>query len=218
MKDALPKFYRFLDRPLYLWSRGVLAALVLPLALSIFLPLWRIHMEAPQYPDGLTVDIYTYKLQGGNDGRDLPEINTLNHYIGMRHIDRSEMNDLDWMPFALGGLALLALRVAAIGNVRALLDLGVLVVYVFGFAFARFVFKLYSFGHDLSPDAPMKVAPFTPAILGTKQIANFLTSSLPRSGALLGGVFVGGVLLLLLLHLVRGRLDAARGELLAVAP
>lgn len=218
MRDALPKFYEFLDRPLYLWSRPLLAALVVPLLLGFWFPLWRIHMLAPQYPNGLTVDIYAYKLESGNEGRDLPEINTLNHYIGMRHLDRAEMGDLDWIPFALGALALATLRVAAVGNIRSLVDLCVLATYVFGFAFARFVFKLYTFGHTLSPDAPVKVPPFTPAIFGTKQIANFLTTSLPHAGAILGGVFAAGVLGLTALHLVRGRLDAVRAERARAAP
>jgi hypothetical protein len=39
----------------------------------------------------------------------------------MKKLDRADFTDLDWIPFAIGALALLALRVAAIGDVRALL-------------------------------------------------------------------------------------------------
>ena len=123
MKNAIGKFYEFLDRPLFPSSRFLLLALLIPLWASLLLPLWQIRMEAPQYPSGLHMDIYSYTLEGGNDGHDITEINTLNHYIGMRKIDRQAMSDLDFMPFVFGILGLLVLRVAAIGNVRALIDL-----------------------------------------------------------------------------------------------
>src|SRR5688572_9381681 len=120
MKDALDKLYRFMEQPLFLTSRPVLAASVLLLALAFVLPLWRISMTAPQYRDGLSVDIYAHTIEGGRDGADISEINVLNHYIGMKKLDRRELSDLDWIPFAIGVLGLLTLRVAAVGNVRAL--------------------------------------------------------------------------------------------------
>ncbi|MBS1153278.1 MAG: hypothetical protein H6Q89_4976, partial [Myxococcaceae bacterium] len=177
MKLHVDRFYEFLARPLFKSGRLVLIALTVPLALAFTQPIWRISMEAPQYRNGLYLDIYTYKIEGGNNGQHLTEINLLNHYIGMHKLDRAAMSDLDWLPFALGALAILALRVAAIGNVRALIDLVVLSLYVSGFAFARFVFMLHKFGHELDPAAPMKTAPFTPAIFGSKQVANFMTHS-----------------------------------------
>ena len=112
-------------------------------------------------------------------------MNTLNHYIGMAPIDRSSLTDLDWLPFALGGLILLMLRVAAIGDNRSLVDLLVLFSYFSAFSMARFAFKLYVFGHDLDPRAPFTVEPFMPALLGSKQIANFTTTSLPEAGSYL---------------------------------
>lgn len=210
MKLYLDKFYAFLARPLKPSSRLILAALVVPLALSYTQPLWRISMTAPQYPAGLYMDIFSYKVEGGNDGQHLQEINILNHYIGMRTLDRDAMKDLDWIPFALGALLIFALRVAAIGNVRALVDLVVMTSYVSVFAFGRFVYMLYVFGHNLKPDAPMKVPGFMPAVLGSKQIANFHTTSLPQAGSYLMAAFAGGIVLVLLWHLVSGRREAVR--------
>ncbi len=83
-----------------------------------------------------------------------------------------------------------------------------LTTYVSGFAFARFVYKLYVFGHELDPEAPVKVEPFMPAVLGTKQIANFTTSSLPGLGSLLLGAFSLGVVLLCGYHLLSGFFEA----------
>lgn len=210
MKLYADRFYTFLSKPLLPWSRLVLVALVVPLAVSFTQPLWRISMEAPQYPNGLNLDIYASHLEGGNDGQHIQEINTLNHYIGMRKLDRAAMADLDWIPFALGALLIITLRVAAIGNVRSLVDLVVVAAYVSSFAFARFIYMLWTFGHQLSPDAPVKVKPFMPVVLGTKQIANFTTHSFPQSGSVLLGVFVLGVVGVLVWHLIAGRRAAVR--------
>ncbi len=211
IKTQLDHFFAFLDRPLYGWARVTLLVLVIPLALSFTQPLWRISLRAPQYPAGLWMEIYTHKVEGGKDGQDIKEINTLNHYIGMHKIDRGELSDLDWIPFAVGLLFVLALRCAAIGNIRALIDLAVLTGYVTVFAFGRFIYKLYVFGHNLDPSAPIKVDPFTPAILGTKQVANFTTTSMPQLGSLLVGIFGTGVFVLLAWHLIAGRLQMLRG-------
>ncbi|MFN0246450.1 MAG: hypothetical protein ACKV2T_06055 [Kofleriaceae bacterium] len=210
MKLDLDKFYAFLDRPLYTKARLVLVALAIPLLLTMTQPLWRISMTAPQYPKGLYLEVYAHKIDSGNNGQHLKEINLLNHYIGMRAIDRAELSDLDWIPFAIGLLLVLTLRCAAIGNVRALVDLAVIAGYVGVFAFGKFVYKLYVFGHNLDPDAPIKLEPFTPAVFGTKRIANFTTSSFPQLGSLYIGVFFVGILSLLGWHLVSGRLAAKR--------
>jgi hypothetical protein len=199
----LTRFWISLDRPLSGWARIVVAALALPLALSFGEPLWRISMEAPQYPKGLWMEIYSHKIEAGNHGQHLDEINTLNHYIGMSRIDQASLTDLDWMPFALGALILLTLRVAVIGNVRMLVDLLVLAGYVAAFAGARFVYRLWVFGHHLDPRAPVTVDPFMPAVLGSKQVANFTTHSFPQLGSYLVGVFLIGVGALTISQLLR---------------
>ena len=209
---SLERFYTFLDRPLFPVSRIVLAALVLPLLLAFVEPLWKISMVAPQYPDGLYMEIYPHRVDGGHNAHDITEINELNHYIGMRPIDRAALTDLDWIPFAIGLLALLTLRCAAIGNVRGLVDLTVISGYVAGFAFARFVYRLWYFGHSMSPDAPIKLPEFTPAIIGKKQVANFAVESWPQLGAYGIGVFLAGVVGVLVWHLVAGRRAAVRAE------
>lgn len=210
--SRLDRFYDFVSRPLLPAARIILALAVVPLILSFFLPLWRISLVAPQYPQGLWLDIFSYTIEGGNDGQHLQEINTLNHYIGMAPISRAELSDLDWLPFAFGGLALLALRVAAIGSVRSLIDLFVLTIYAGGFGLSRFVYKLWVFGHNLDPRAPVDVEPFMPALFGTKQIANFTTSSWPQLGTFCVGLFIATVASLLAVHLFLGRKRAIADE------
>ena len=120
---------RFLDRPLSLWSRLVVLAGVAVLIAGAFLPLWRIQLVAPQYAEGLTLDMYAYKIEAGNEGQDLQEINTLNHYIGMKAIHEADFVEMQWIPFAIGVFALLGLRAVAIGRIGSLVDLGVLFFY-----------------------------------------------------------------------------------------
>jgi hypothetical protein len=212
MNDPIGKFYAFIGRPLSLRARLPLALLVLPLALVFTQPLWTISMTAPQYPKGLSLDIYAHKVEGGRGGADIQEINTLNHYIGMSPIDRAALSDLDWLPFAVGALFLLALRVAAIGDVRSLIDLAVVTLYFSLFSLGRFVYKLWVLGHNLDPRAPMDIEPFMPAVLGTKQIANFTVTSLPQGGTALMGLFALGVAAVTLWQLWSGRRDAERSS------
>ena len=207
----LAGFYNFLDRPLRIWARVVLLLLVVPLVLHFFHPLWHIGMTAPQYPAGLNIDIFSYKVVGGHEGHDVAEINELNHYIGMQTIDRTQLVDLDWLPFAFGILVLLALRVAAIGNVRSLVDLVALSTYLGVFSMGRFYLKMYTIGHTLDPKAAFKMEPFTPVMLGKKQIANFLTEAYPRGGTYLITLALTGFALVLFWHLFAGWREWRKG-------
>jgi hypothetical protein len=208
MRRTADSFWDFLDVPLRLPARLLLILLTVPLLVSLAFPLWRISMNAPQYPDGLYMDIYSHKLVGGNDGHDIQEINVLNHYIGMHTITREELRDLDWIPFAMIAMALLSLRAALLGNVRTIIDLSMVAAYVSLVAFGRFVFMLWEFGHDLDPKAPVDVEPFMPVVFGSKKIANFMTHSMPQFGSALLGVFVVGVWLITLWYLWRGRRES----------
>jgi hypothetical protein len=66
-------------------------------------------------------------------------------------------------------------------------------------------YKLYSFGHNLDPKAPVTVEPFTPVMWGQKQIANFLTDAGPGLGTVYVTIFATGLTLILLAHLFIGR-------------
>lgn len=191
MNGFWKRFDDVLGLPLAARSRAVLVLAIVPLALSFLWPLWNIHMRAPQYPDGLQLRIYAQTVEG-----DIQEVNTLNHYIGMHHIDRAELSDLDWIPFAIGVLALLALRLAVIGDVRGLVDLTVVTLYFCLFSAGRFVYKLYVYGHNLDPRAPVTVPSFMPPALGTQQVGNFSVTSFPGPATFLIGAFVAALLAL----------------------
>jgi hypothetical protein len=217
MRTTAADFWEFLDVSPRPRTRLLLVALVVPLLLSFLQPIWHIDMKAPQYPDGLSMEIWSYRLVGGRQDRDIQEINTLNHYIGMAPITREELRDLDWLPFAFIGMAMLAGRAALLGNVRDLIDLSMVAFYVLATAFVRFVYMLWRFGHELDPKAPFRTEPFMPAVLGSKQIANFTTWSWPGGGAVLVGVFAAGVWAITLVHLWRGYRQAHRSMTAAAA-
>ncbi len=210
MKAALEKYEIYLDRPIAYRARFLLLLMVIPLMISFASPLWNISMQAPQYPEGLEVDVYAYQIVGGNDGNDVAEINVLNHYIGMAPLEGELLKDLDWIPFLLGFVCLLLIRAAVIGNIRTLIDLAVIYSYICGFLAFRFWLHLYTLGHNLDPKAPVNVEPFMPAIFGSKQIANFYITSLPRTGAILIAISIGGVLLITFWHLATGFLGSRR--------
>jgi hypothetical protein len=195
MQEIFRSMHRFLDRPLSLPARVILLAGIALLVLGALLPLWRIELVAPQYAEGLRLDMYTYKIVAGHDGQDLPEINTLNHYIGMKPIEQADFIELKWIPFAVGAFALLALRASAIGRIGHLVDLGVLFGYFGAFSLGSFAYRLYTYGHQLNPRAPMKIEPFMPVVIGQQQIANFVQTSLPLAGSLCMGGFLLSVVL-----------------------
>jgi hypothetical protein len=180
MQAFFERSTRFLARPLNLQARLLLVAAAALLTALYFAPLWNLTMFAPQYPDGLRLDIYGDKLVGGNNGQDIKEINVLNHYIGMRDLVPEDFTEFQWMPFVVGALALLFLRAAVHGRMADLVDVTVLFGYFGAFSLWSFAYKLYRYGHDLAPTASVKVDPFMPPIFGFKQLANFEVYSYPQ--------------------------------------
>jgi hypothetical protein len=175
----------WLDRVLSPRARlAVLGVGVLLLVAAVF-PLWRITMFANQFPEGLRLSIYSYKLVGGAGGADLEGINILNHYIGMKDITAADFVEMKFIPFALGMFFLLSLRTVLFAKVRDLVDLTVLLLYFSAFSFGVFWYRMYAYGHHLNPEAPIKVPPFTPPLFGHQHLANFDIYSFPGAGTLL---------------------------------
>lgn len=145
--------------------------------LAFFLPMWGFYLHAPQYPDGLVLSIYLNKVAG-----DVSEINTLNHYIGMARLDEAAQMERALAGYGLCGIGFLSILLVFLPGKRfdrffalpAILFPVVFLVIVFAW--------MYNFGHNLSPNAPVYMAPFTPTLLGTGKIGNFYTEGLPGAG------------------------------------
>jgi copper chaperone NosL len=183
MRAFLEKSSRMLEMPLDVAPRTALIVAALLLLPCYLFPLYEMTMFAPQYPDGLRLHIYGYKLEGGNRGQDMKEINLLNHYIGMKDLDSAEFTELKWIPFAVGAFGLLFLRGAVLGKMSHLVDVLVLYVYFGLFSLWSFAYKMYWYGHHLAPNAAVKVDPFTPPLFGYKKLANFEVYSYPALGS-----------------------------------
>jgi hypothetical protein len=183
MRRSLDSVNRFLDSPLQAAPRLLLLAAALSLVPTYVTPLYNMTMFAPQYPEGLRLDIYSYKLEGGNRNQDIKEINVLNHYIGMRDLVTEDFGEFKWLPFVVGILGLLFLRAAVLGKASHLVDVAVLYLYFGLFALWSFAYKMYRYGHDLDPKAAVKVEPFLPPLFGYKKLANFEVYSYPQVGS-----------------------------------
>ena len=185
MSDFLEKETTFFEQPLTLKSRILILVAVLVLLPTFFFPLWHMSFYSNQYTDGLVLHIYSYQLEGGKTPNrdDLREINSLNHYIGMRPLLESDFSEFTWVPLVVGLLMILALRAMVLGKMSNLVDVFVLFTYFGLFSFWSFYHRLYMYGHNLDPTASIKVQPFTPPLLGSKQIANFMVNSFPGFGS-----------------------------------
>jgi copper chaperone NosL len=179
----------WLDAILSARARLVVLAAGFLLMVALFFPLWEITMFAQMFPEGIRMSIFAHKLVGGNSGADLQGINILNHYIGMREIRAQDFPEMKFIPFALGLFFLLGLRTAVFGRVHQVVDSLVLFTYFGLFSLAAFYYRMHTFGHQLSPEAAIKVAPFTPPVFGHQHIANFDVYSYPGPGTYLLGVY-----------------------------
>jgi hypothetical protein len=181
----------FFDRELTAVSRILILAGVLLLIPVYLVPMYQMTLVSNQFPDGLELHIYASKLEGGSTANrdDLREINTLNHYIGMRPLLESDFSEFKWLPLAVGVFALLGLRAIVIGKMSKLVDIVVLFVYFGLFSLWSFYRRLYDYGHNLDPTAAVKVKPFTPPLFGTHQIANFTVTNMPELGSYLMVLF-----------------------------
>jgi len=209
----IEKTDRVLKSPIGIGPRGLLLLATLLLVPAMVSPLWRLTMFAPQYQAGLRLDIYSYKLEGGHRGQDIKEINLLNHYIGMKDLVAEDFKEFLWLPFAIGAFGLLFLRAVLLGTVGYLVDVTVLFVYFSLFSLWSFAFKQWSYGHNLSPTAAVKVPPFMPPLFGGKQLANFEVYSYPALASwALGGVALALILALALSWRAARRAGSVAGQ------
>jgi copper chaperone NosL len=173
-------------------SRVLIATASILLGLVFVFPLWRIELQAPQYPEGLGLLIKVSDITGVKR-HDLQNINGLNHYIGMKSIEPDSIPELRYMPVFVVVMIIAGFMVAATGN-RVLLYLWVGVFLVGAVAgLVDFWLWSYDYGHNLDPTAAIKVPGMTyqPPLIGSKQLLNFVATSWPALGGLAAMVSVG---------------------------
>lgn len=179
------------NEKLKLWKRLLLLVCGLLLIPVLFVPLWRIDLQAPQYPEGLKLLIYPDKLAGNVD-----IINGLNHYIGMKTLHTEDFFEFTLLPYIIGFFALLFMITAIIAKRKWLYVLFFLFVGFGVLAIYDFWRWEYNYGHNLNPEAAIIVPgmAYQPPLIGFKQLLNFGAYSIPDTG---GWIFASvGVLLL----------------------
>ncbi|MCC7401063.1 MAG: nitrous oxide reductase accessory protein NosL [Chitinophagaceae bacterium] len=187
----------------------------LALIAVFFVPMWRIDLFAPQYPEGLRLLIYPHKL-GGN----VEIINGLNHYIGMKTLHTGDFFEFTILPYIFIFFVLLLL-VTALTRSRKLFYITVTLFVCFGIiAMVDFWRWEYNYGHDLNPDAAIKVPgmAYQPPLIGYKQLLNFAAYSQPDIG---GWIFLvaGFILFILAIKeiLVSGKMKRSHSAATAAA-
>jgi hypothetical protein len=160
------------------WVRILMAVSTLLFAISHIWKYWELRLNAPQYPGGLFVSVYTHDVRG-----DVSEVDGLNHYIGMAPLAQAAEFERSIAPYSIAlfiimGVAALFLRKKWAPLLLVPIILFPIVVFVDLFAW------LYYFGHDLDPTAALSGAidEFTPAILGRGVVGQFTTDAMMGLG------------------------------------
>lgn len=164
-------------------SRLLMTIAALLLLITFVTPLWNISISAPQYPEGLGLEIWTSRVAGANPN-DLGTINGLNHYIGMKRIEPDDIPELRYMPFIILFFCVSALLIALKGNQKTV----ILWLFLFSITGAIGLYDFYQweydYGHNLNTNAPIKVPGmnYQPPLIGSKQLLNINATSLPGLG------------------------------------
>jgi copper chaperone NosL len=160
-------------------SRIIVAVASLALIATYFLPVWFIYLIAPQYPEGLSMQIWLNKLTG-----QVEIINGLNHYIGMKAISADMFPELNFLVYIVGFFILYGLAVAITGSRKLLFSYLILTVAGAIAALVDFYMWGYDYGHNLDPHAPIQVPglSYQPPVIGHKKLLNFDAYSYPDTG------------------------------------
>jgi len=167
----------------------VLLASVLMIGVYVF-PLWSVRLTAPQYPEGLGMQIRINTVEGATEN-DLNNINNLNHYIGMKRIEPDAIPELRIMPWIVAAIIVTGLATAALARRKLIYawTAGFLAIAIVGLI--DFWKWEYDYGHHLDNEhAILKIPGMTyqPPLIGAKQLLNFRAVSLPSIGGILAGV------------------------------
>lgn len=166
--------------------------------MAYYTPIWEILMWAPQYPEGLSMQIWVNNITG-----DVNTINGLNHYIGMKYIKIEMFPEFKYMPWILGFIILTGLVTAVINRKWMLWTYFIILVSAGIAGLVDFYLWGYDYGHNLDPTAAIKIEgmSYQPPLIGTKELLNFVAYSGPDTG---GWIFaLSGILVIATLFIER---------------
>ena len=171
----------------------LLALAAVLLTSTYVLPIWKISLEAPQYPEGLGLRIMIDTVEGEKPN-DLRNINNLNHYIGMKTIEPDAIPELRLMPWIIGALAVLGLIAAGFGKRWMLYTWVGLFLIVALVGLVDFYLWEYDYGHNLDLETASIQIPgmaYQPPLIGSKKLLNFTAHSWPALGGWLTFLSLG---------------------------
>ena len=181
-------------------------------------PVWSVRLLAPQYPEGIGMYIRLHTIEGVKE-HDLDNINSLNHYIGMKPIVPDAIPELRFMPWIVAVLIGTGVGVAALGRRRLLLAWCGMFALLGAAGLYDFWRWSYDYGHNLDFENAIIVVPdmtYQPPLIGTKQLLNFTATSLPAAGGIAAGIAFALAFAALVLSYRRRRIGpATAGALLA---
>lgn len=166
-------------------SKALMLITSLLFAGALFVPMWQIQLEAPQYPEGLVLRLYANKIGG-----DVDIINGLNHYIGMATLHTENFPEFTVLPYVFGFFALISVVLAFLSNRKYIFIFGLVYLVFIALAAVDFYRWNYEYGHNLDPNAAIKVPgmAYQPPLIGYKQLLNFAAYSIPDTGGWLLGL------------------------------
>jgi len=172
-------------------SRVLMGIALLCLGAVFVQPLWKISLEAAQFPDGLELYIWIDKISGNNKYI-IQNINILNHYIGMKPIHPDAIPELKYFPWVAMGMLGLGLIAVLFNRRWSYLSWAILMTSLGALGIYDFYLWLYDYGHDLDPNAPIKIPGmvYMPPLFGEKDLLNFYVRSYPAWGGILMGMAI----------------------------
>ncbi|MEO6915663.1 MAG: hypothetical protein ABI151_08470, partial [Chitinophagaceae bacterium] len=112
----------------------------------LFVPMWRIDLDAPQYPEGLTLRIHANGIRGNVD-----IVNGLNHYIGMKTLHSEDFPEFTILPYCIVFFAV-ALILVVVANRKKWAYILCATFVLFGIvSMVDFWRWEYNYGHNLNP-------------------------------------------------------------------
>ena len=161
-------------------SKILLIIAALMIMLTFVFPLWYIDLEAPQYPEGIGLEIWINQIVGQNP-HDLANINGLNHYIGMKEIEPESIPELKIMPYLMIFMMLFGLMAGILGKRTLVYTWILLFIIMAAIGMYDFYMWEYDYGHNLNPKAAIKIPgmAYQPPLIGSKMLLNFNAVSMP---------------------------------------
>jgi copper chaperone NosL len=192
-------------KKLHLITRVLLIVGSLLLLTSFKMPIWRIDLTAPQYPEGLSMFIWSDNITG-----EIEIINGLNHYIGMKHISKEMFPEFSFLNYIFVVVIVAGITVSILNKRKYLMYYLLFLIVLALTALADFYRWGYNYGHNLNPDAPIVVPgmSYQPPVIGHKKLLNFDAYSYPAKG---GVIFIAVIGVFCMLYIYE-RIISAKHE------